>query len=361
MGQREVSVCKSILRAIFHDYKDKRTLLLRIFAFFTFFQIRLARYREELFKKLRTDIWGLDENEYRESFRSHERKGKLKAMGDLGYSGSTFFSTPNSKFLIKSLPRRSEYTFFCRDLLQPYFDHMVENPNCLLVRITDLLYSPFVTLGGILGLAPPCHIVMENILYGKESDSEGDKWETYDLKPISYFYPERDIAGGNLAPDSVKERLFDKFEDTIRVTENDRIMLLQTLQKDTKILEECNAVDYSLFVVRYPPPTEGHVRHIPSLKSHCSQWRSGVPSVDGKWIYKVVVLDFFWAKHKFQAKAMTGLISAFNLISRKGHMSITTDPDEYRERFLRMVDSLVESDQTTGVAETTSRIPSTTE
>jgi hypothetical protein len=30
---------------------------------------------------------------------------------------------------------------------------------------------------------------MENILLGKDEDPNGGQWETYDLKPIDYFYP----------------------------------------------------------------------------------------------------------------------------------------------------------------------------
>lgn len=217
---------------------------------------------------------------------------------------------------------------------------MARLPTSLLVRITDFLYSPYVTLGSLLSFAPACQIVMENVLYGQESDVErSDKWETYDLKPVSYFYPERDIAGGHLASESVKDRLVDTFEDKVRVTESHRVKLLETLQEDTRLLESNNAVDYSLFLVRYPAES----KDIPTLISRASPWRTGVPSADGKWIYRAVVLDFFWAKHKFQAQAMTGLINSFNFFARMGPMSITTDALEYRSRFLKMIDSIVES------------------
>jgi len=265
----------------------------------------------------------------------------LKPVGDLGYSGSTFFTTPNKKFLIKSLPRGSEYRYFAQDLLAPYYEHMSRLPASLLVRITDFLYSPYFTLGSFLGFAPACHIVMENVLYGKDGDPDSDYWETYDLKPITYFYPERDIAGGFLASETTLSKLADKFEDKIRVSEKDRIQLLETLQEDTKLLYSCNAVDYSLFLVRYPATS----KDVSTLTAKASPWRAGVESSDGKWIYRAVVLDFFWAKHRLQAMAMTGLINSFNLFARKGPMSITTDATEYRERFLKMVDGLFEAEE----------------
>jgi hypothetical protein len=89
MGYRDNLISKSILHAIFRDRKtSKRTTLGRILAFFTFFQLHLVRYKDEIFKRLRDEIWEMDEDEYRESFRSQDKKGKLKAVGDLGYSGS---------------------------------------------------------------------------------------------------------------------------------------------------------------------------------------------------------------------------------------------------------------------------------
>jgi hypothetical protein len=355
MGQRDKIISISILRALFHEpHPEKRTVLARIFVFFTFFQLKLERYKADIFAKLRQETWKIDEDEYKESFRQKDKNGSgLNAVGDLGYSGSTFFTTDNAKYLIKSLPRPSEYRFFAFDLLYPYALHMSSNPNSLLVRITDFLYSPYITLGSLLSFAPPCHIVMENILYGKESSKGKYAWETYDLKPITYFYPERDIAGGVLASESTKERLVDKFEDVIKISDHERMLLLQTLQADTKLLEENNAVDYSLFLVRYPSEDAASFvppKGTPAPKANPSvppEWRLGIRSSDGKWVYRLVVLDFFWAKHKTQAKAMTGLIKSFNFFARKGPMSITTNAAEYRKRFLHMVEGIVVSDQIT--------------
>ncbi|KAL0260346.1 hypothetical protein SLS55_004032 [Diplodia seriata] len=349
MGLRANRISRSILRAIFDPQNSsdadataaRPSLLARILAFFALFQLVLTRFRAADFRKLRKDIWQLDGDEYRESFRLADRRGgALKSVGDLGYSGSTFFTTPNAKLLIKSLPRRFEHTFFSRDLVDPYIQHMHAFPNSLLVRITDFLEAIGPSIGAsILGTAPAHHMVMENVLYGKDDDKQKERWQTYDLKPDSYFYPERDIADGQLAPDSVKERLVDTFPDKIRVTPAQREELMTALAKDTELLRSANAVDYSLFLVRYPAEPE---REVPFVQAKTSQWRKGAKSSDGKWVYRVVVLDFFWAKHKTQPKMMTRLVKSFNFFARKGPMSITTTPDEYRERFLAMVKGYVE-------------------
>ncbi|KAJ8107334.1 hypothetical protein OPT61_g8939 [Boeremia exigua] len=361
MGRRQRLISTSILRAIFvtkpvsNDESAQPGLLARIFAFFSFFQLTLARYRDDIFKKLRNESWQVDEAEYAESFRSPS-KGKrtdLKSVGDLGYSGSTFFTTPNSKFLVKSLPRHFEQSFFRQKLLDPYVEHMQFNQSSLLVRITDLLYCPTTTLGALLGVAPSHHIIMENILYGKSScnKSQQKQWETFDLKPNDFFFPERDIAGGRLAPQSVKDRLIDEFEDKIRVTIDQKEELVAQLSADSKLLQENNAVDYSLFLVRYPADLNSGKYKVPAPPGRGSTWRTGVVSRDGKWVYRAIVLDFFWSKDALQAHAFTGLVKLYNTLKfgkDHGPMSITANSDEYRQRFLSMVEDMVEVPDSSG-------------
>lgn len=338
MRVRSSLISASISEAVTNPSDDAKRgrlrLLYWIISFLALFRLRLARYRAADFRALRRHIWKLDEDEYTSSFHPDaDRKSQpLQAIGDLGYSGSTFFTTANAKYLIKSLPRRFEHQFFTHDLLEPYIGHMRAHPHSLLVRITDMVYTPRTTLGGILGTAPTHHIVMENLMYGR---SDGG-WETYDLKPNDYFFPERDIMDGALVPDSVLDKLVDEFKDTVKVTAEQKARLVEDLERDTELLARNNAIDYSLFLVRYPAGEE-----VPVVSSDADQWRRGVADSEGKWVYRVVVLDFFWAKHKFQARALTGLVKLFNKVAHRGPMSITAEPAEYRQRFLGMVRRIV--------------------
>jgi len=89
MGRRETLISNSILHAIFQDRDDdKKTLLRRILAFFSIFQLTLSRYKAGLFRKLRTEAWQIDEEEYTEWYKGSGEQAALKAVGDLGYSGS---------------------------------------------------------------------------------------------------------------------------------------------------------------------------------------------------------------------------------------------------------------------------------
>ena len=54
------------------------------------------------------------------------------------------------------------------------------------------------------------------------------------------------------------------------------------------------------------------------------------------------MLDFFYARHKLQAQALSGVVQTFNVIGRQGPMTITTTPSEYREKFLTMIAELIE-------------------
>lgn len=264
---------------------------------------------------------------------------------------------------MKSVSRYHEHTYFRDDLLEPYATHMAARPNTLLVRISDFLASSGIAIGHRLGMAPSHHIIMENLMYGNEEAKAAGKpaWGQWDLKPTSYFFPERDIAEGRLTSDATKDHLADEFHDRVILTKDQAVEFWRNLEEDTRLLAHYNAVDYSLFLVRIPTqapaqeasdPSSSSVqqegvdvvpRDPPAAPPSPPSWRTGIPSVDGKYVYRAAILDFFWAKHKVQPQLMTFLINAYNkLIHHHGPMSITTTPDEYRQRFLKLCHDIVE-------------------
>ncbi|EXJ77571.1 hypothetical protein A1O3_09798 [Capronia epimyces CBS 606.96] len=342
MGRRDDNISRSIILAILQDDKAEGGFRIwRLFRkFFALYRLVLARLRPELFQNLRNKTWKISEEDYKGSFGGGSES--LIPQGDMGYSGSTFFTTADNKYLIKSVPRRFEHTFFRDDLLEPYVSHMESHRESLLVHITDFLAWRHRSLGGLLGFVPNYHLVMENLLYGQEHDSS---WQAFDLKPMSYFFPERDIAGGRLASQATKSKLADEFHDKLRLNRTQADMFFKTLEADTELLVKHNAVDYSLMLVRIPRASsytrEGDASD-PFQDPQPLDWREGVPSQDNKWLFRAVILDFFWAKHKVRAKAMTLLVDMWNLVDRKGPMSITTTAPEYRGRFLDMCRSIVQ-------------------
>jgi len=188
---------------------------------------------------------------------------------------------------------------------------------------------------------------MDNILYGRSQARErrDPDWETWDLKPTSYFYPERDIAGGALTSEATKAQLADDFHDKIILSQEQADDLFRILEEDTQFLAEHNAVDYSLFLVRREAfrQSSQDIAQVQGTSAVPATWRTGIISADGRHMFRASILDFFWAKHKLQPQAMTLLIELWNLlIRRSGPMSITTSPSEYRERFLKMCRAIVE-------------------
>ncbi|KAI0895306.1 SAICAR synthase-like protein [Annulohypoxylon nitens] len=374
MARRDILVARSIVYAILTNQEDgkpfrKVSCLKRILRFFYLYWLTFRPVQPDLFKALR-GVWQINEDDYKNSFdikkqklKNNKTKRALVPMGDMGYSGSTFFHTSDNCFLVKSIPRHFEHDFFKQDMLLPYADHVRVNRSSLLVRITDFLESTHQSIGVLLGLAPSHHIIMENVLYGKPHDDQENsnpKWEAWDLKPTSYFFPERDIAGGALASEATKSKLADEFNDKILLSDAQATQFKRQLENDTLLLANCNAVDYSLFLVRISsadtpddesqsPLQPGQINNESVLPTqppfsppNPPTWRTGVTSSNGKEVYRAAILDFFWAKHAIHAKAMTGLIRGYNLIDDRGPMSITADSKEYRDRFLNMCVELIE-------------------
>lgn len=365
MGRQE-KIARSVVHAITSGSGiDKRSFsplkwILAIFSlFFALYQLVLHKVRPADFSHLRRDHWDLSDDEYTSSFHPPEgadgkKEEALRAIGDMGFSGSTFYSTSDQKYLVKSVPRYSEHSFFRDDLLTPYVQHMATHPRSLLVRICDFLAASGISLGRMLRTAPSHHIIMENIMFGRELAKQRGEvdWEDWDLKPTSYFFPERDIAEGALTSEATKDRLADEFHDKIILSKEHAHEFFSSLEADTKLLAEHNAVDYSLFLVRIKTPRNEQDETVeesdmvptapPAAPPTPPSWRTGIPSADGKYLFRAAILDFFWAKHKIQPRLMTFLISAWNLITNSGHMSITTTPEEYRERFMKMCKGFVE-------------------
>ncbi|PTB46687.1 hypothetical protein M441DRAFT_156826 [Trichoderma asperellum CBS 433.97] len=331
------------------------------------FDFEYSRYCSSVFLTMRHEVWMIEERDYLASFcqaisdaswSRHRRnwEAELIPVGDLGYSGSTFLMTSNGKYIVKSLDRRFEYRFFMHEIFRPYVNHMTTHPGSLLVRITDMLYVPGINVSRLLGLSATRLVVMENLLHGKENEKNENarlQWSTYDLKPDNYFFPERDIAGGSLTSKNVKNKLVDEMPSRLRVSAQMADQIFDILNADTEFLANSNVVDYSLFLVKFPGPGQ-HIKSqsttefaasddtLPAARRYDKEtWRNGVTSIDGKWTYRIIIIDFFWARHKLQPKILSGLVKTFNVYAKKGPMSITTDPIEYRRRFMNMAHKLI--------------------
>jgi hypothetical protein len=89
MGYRERKISASIVKAVFLTVDGKTGFLGRLLAFFRIFDLALTRFEPDQFRKLRQEIWKIEDSEYNEAFsKDNGRDPTVHAVGDLGYSGS---------------------------------------------------------------------------------------------------------------------------------------------------------------------------------------------------------------------------------------------------------------------------------
>lgn len=87
------------------------------------------------------------------------------------------------------------------------------------------------------------------------------------------------------------------------------------LVRDTVILREANAVDYSLFLVRYPYPRLGADEEtVPSPPGRTSPWRSGIVSRDGKWVSSCLA-GFLLGERRVAGESVDGLGEELEFLS----------------------------------------------
>lgn len=287
---------------------------------FSLYFCHFRRAAPLLFRQLRAEVYHIDEEYYQEQFTK-----PLKPVSGLGFSGSVFFFTRNKDYIVKSIGRRFEYMFLYEELLDPLADYVKHNQDTLLSGITDVLYSFDYRLGGSLGISPSHFIVMRNNLTRLDKELGCKKW---DLKPPGFFEPTRDLVPDIIKPDAAKSGLADEMDEEIILARKRKADLMSLLERDTEFLMRKEIIDYSLLLGRYPVDMFGEV---PQPESFLTGVRSG----DGKWIYKMCILDFLWNVKQLHPKIIQAAGTALP------EQTITTQPHRYRNEFLMMMDGYI--------------------
>jgi hypothetical protein len=117
-SRRQSALTKSIQAGLLRDPdRFKTTAWGHLIAFFTLYRIKLIRFEEALFARLRQEIWKFNESEYQASFRTTSGQLPLKSMGDLGYSGSVSWFQGMNSFGIWTLTHHTDvFRYFRRAL-----------------------------------------------------------------------------------------------------------------------------------------------------------------------------------------------------------------------------------------------------
>ncbi|KAH7103858.1 hypothetical protein BKA62DRAFT_694869 [Auriculariales sp. MPI-PUGE-AT-0066] len=250
---------------------------------FSIYAIRLKLDAPARFAQLRS-LWGIDETSYHD-----ETLGDWSPMGDSasGLSGSLFFrSEPEGHLLIKSLGREFEVTFLHQHFLPAYFDFVHSNPQTLINRILDVLYSFELR---VFSTAP------------------GSDWEMFDLKPTTYLEPVRDLLPEQFHTTGVTDVLPE--DRALLTSAEERESILGQLHKDTQFLASLGAIDYSILLVRKP---------------------------DGSG--RVAIIDVFWSLRTPRGK-LTKQIS----VDAAGvpQQTVTADAEGYAREVMKMMEKSI--------------------
>lgn len=211
-----------------------------------------------------------------------------------------------------------QYKFLYDHLIKAYGDYLRSNPKTLLCRITDVLYSFDFRIGSFLG-SPSHYMIMKNSLQDLDKDKGCRKW---DLKPQNFFEPTRDLVPDKMKTEAAKSGLADELDEEIVLTQKQKDQLMFLLKQDVEFLTEIETIDYSLLLGRYPKEHFGETQQPESFIS-------GVTSGDGKWVYKMCIVDFLWNVKQLHPKVIQIAGTALP------EQTVTTVPPKYKDEFLK--------------------------
>ncbi len=303
----------------------------KINTFFRATGILLDRREKALFYGLRRNAFNLDEKDYTAQFQ----QGKLDGGGNLGFSGAAFFFTPGEKkYIVKSLPNEFEWKFFYNSLLVPYCEYMLAHKDTMLTRITDALFNFDLRFWNWLRLGTASHfLVMQNMLDGFDEEKGCRQW---DLKPTEYLRADLLIP---LSGEENEKLLFKKGGISFTQEQHDKFM--EILARDTKFLADKKVVDYSLLLGRYP-------LEVGVALGEEKTFPGGVVSADGKYIYKIGIIDFFFS-HK---TAPAVVKNAGDIIPGDLEFTFTDAPSSYRKNFLEMAKDYIKIEEPSEMTKT---------
>lgn len=195
------------------------------------YDFKFKDYAPWVFRHLRARF-GLDPADYLMSLTG---KYILSELGSPGKSGSFFYFSRDYKYIIKTI-HHAEHKFL-RKILKDYFKHVTENPNTLLSQFYGLhrVKMPY---------GKKIHFVVMNNLFPPHRDIH----QTFDLKgsTIGRDYREEDLDKNPRA--TLKDLNWLRRHRHLELGLQKKKMFLEQLQKDVRLLQKLQIMDYSLLV-----------------------------------------------------------------------------------------------------------------
>eukprot|EP01064_Diplonema_japonicum_P018166 TRINITY_DN26857_c0_g1_i1.p1 TRINITY_DN26857_c0_g1~~TRINITY_DN26857_c0_g1_i1.p1 ORF type:complete len:908 (+),score=124.92 TRINITY_DN26857_c0_g1_i1:36-2726(+) len=241
----------------------------------------------------------------------------LHQMASSGRSGSFFFRSHDTKFIIKTLDQSDATTVL--SILPFYHKQISENPDSLLTRFYGLHELQY-------GDQKMVFAVMQNIfLPFKEIHV------SYDLKGSSvhrYTPPEKRVKGLALKDLDLTR--------TLLVDAEVHRAVMRQLSSDAEMLNSSNVIDYSLLlgVHKSPVPIAGAIDPGNILRG----FHGGFPSCNRMEIYYVGIIDITTDYNAF--KKLETFAKSMLYINNTNGVSCVR-PSKYKERFLKFLSSRI--------------------
>eukprot|EP01059_Diplonema_ambulator_P012890 TRINITY_DN23386_c0_g1_i1.p1 TRINITY_DN23386_c0_g1~~TRINITY_DN23386_c0_g1_i1.p1 ORF type:complete len:923 (+),score=80.70 TRINITY_DN23386_c0_g1_i1:114-2882(+) len=241
----------------------------------------------------------------------------LHQMASSGRSGSFFFRSHDTRYIIKTLDATDAATF--RKNLHAYSTYLCDNPDSLLTRFYGLHELQY-------GDQKMEFVVMQNVCL---PTSKRPIHVMYDLKGSSVhrFTPlEKRVKGLALKDLDLTRDLY--------LNPASHRKFMEQLKSDAKYLEKCNIIDYSLLLGIHKShlPIPGEVDPKDPLRG----FHGGFPSCNRREIYYAGIIDIT-TDYNVMKKVEHYAKSVRYLRNPEGVSCV--GPQKYRERFVRFMES----------------------
>ena len=315
-------------------------------------------FAPKIFYNLR-NLYGISNDDYLKSLGPENflcnliitKNKSLKEICSSGKSGSFFYYSYDSKYLMKTIPE-SEFIKF-REMLQDYYLYMYEHPKTLLQRFFGLYMCLFNDT--------KMHFVVMNNVFNTplkvhyKYDLKGSTYKRMSrkCKEINYDNYDFDIA--------MKDNDFTDRNEKIDLSPYYKKILFQEAKSDSKFLSDHNINDYSFLIGVYDKnfinkeqlpqeqlmalvgsnlvkPKKSFNQNNVARKPFYEEHYGGIQSEDNTKVYFFGIIDIFtnYGATK-KVEYIVKSVSQGNGISCK-------PPDEYSKRFINFVDTILNSE-----------------
>ena len=315
-------------------------------------------FAPKIFYNLR-NLYGISNDDYLKSLGPENflcnliitKNKSLKEICSSGKSGSFFYYSYDSKYLMKTIPE-SEFIKF-REMLQDYYLYMYEHPKTLLQRFFGLYMCLFNDT--------KMHFVVMNNVFNTplkvhyKYDLKGSTYKRMSrkCKEINYDNYNFDIA--------MKDNDFTDRNEVINLSPYYKKILFQEAKSDSKFLSDHNINDYSFLIGVYDKnfinkeqlpqeqlmalvgsnlvkPKKSFNQNNVARKPFYEEHYGGIQSEDNTKVYFFGIIDIFtnYGATK-KVEYIVKSVSQGNGISCK-------PPDEYSKRFINFVDTILNSE-----------------